>query len=89
MASPLTSSGTTIIDSGSNGVPGHLDRARVEMGLVGQDGLAVVDHPARDPDPERALVGEDQVGEPVAGDDRPADPGGAVDPVDREEWSGR
>ena len=52
------------------------------MRLVGQDGLAVVDDPAGDPGAERALVGEDQVGEPVAGDDRAADAGGAVDPVD-------
>ena len=47
MASPLTISGTTIIASGSNGVPGHLDRARIEVRLVGQDGLAVVDRPSR------------------------------------------
>ena len=64
--------------------PGHLDRARVEVGLVGQDRLAMLDHPAGDPGPERALVGQDQVGEPVAGDDRPADAGGAVDPVHRQ-----
>ncbi len=61
---------------------GHLDRARIEMGAVGQDGLAVVDHPAGDPGPERDLVGEDHLGEGVAGDDRPAGAGRPVDAVD-------
>ena len=46
-------SGTTIIASGSTGVPGHLDGARVEVRLVRQDGLGVVDHPAGDADAER------------------------------------
>ena len=78
MGSPSTSSGTTIIDSGSNGVPGHLDGPRVEVCLVGQDGLAVVDDPAGESAADRALVGEDQVGEVVARDDRPADAGGPV-----------
>ena len=68
-----------------------LDRARVEVRLIGEDGLAVVDHPATDPGAERALVGEDQVGEPVAGDDRAADAGGPVDLVDgqRVVWHDR
>ena len=39
-------------------------------------------HPAGDADAERALVGEDQVGEPVAGDDRATHAGLAVDAVD-------
>ena len=33
------------------GRPGDLDRARVEVGVVGQDGLVPVDDPAGDPDP--------------------------------------
>ena len=52
---------------------GDLDRAWIEVGAVGQDGLAVVDDPAGQPGPERDLVGEDQLGEAVAGDDRAAD----------------
>ena len=50
-----------------------LDRARVEVGVVCEDGLVPVDHPAGDPDAERADVLHDHVGEPVAGDDRPPD----------------
>ena len=59
----------------------HLDGARVEVGGVGEDRLAVVDDPARDADAELALVGEDQLGEAVAGDDRATDIGAAVHPV--------
>ena len=54
------------------------------MRLVGADRLAVVDHPARDPDAERALVGKDQLGEPVAGDDGAADAGLPIGAVDRQ-----
>ena len=62
--------------------PRDLDRSRVAAGVVAEHGLAVVDDPAGDARSERALVGEDLVGEAVAGDDRPAHPGGAVDAVD-------
>ncbi len=61
---------------------GHLDRPRVEVGAVGEDGLAVVDDPAGQPGPERDLVGEDQLREPVAGDHRATAGRGPVDPVD-------
>ena len=75
MTAPPTRSGTTIIDSGSNGRAGDLDRAWVEVGVVRQDRLVPVDDPAGDPDAERADVVHDHVGEPVAGHDRPADRG--------------
>ena len=42
------------------------------------------DDPAGDAGVERPLVLEDHVGEPVAGDDGPADPRGPVDAVDRQ-----
>ena len=61
---------------------GHLDGAGVEVRLVGQHRLAVVDDPAADADAERALVGEDQVGEAVAGDDRAAHAGSPVHAID-------
>ena len=61
-----------------------LHRARVEVRVVGQDRLAVADRPAGDARVQRALVREDQVREPVAGDDRPPDPGVAVHAVDRQ-----
>ena len=54
------------------------------MGVVGEDRLAVVDHPAGDPDADRAGVVEDHVGEPVAGDDGPPDARLAVAAVDRQ-----
>ena len=61
---------------------GHLDGPRVEVRLVGQDRLAVVHDPAGDPGTERDLVGQDRLGELVARDDRPPDPGGPVGLVD-------
>ena len=62
----------------------HLDRPRIEVRLVGEDGFGVIDDPAGDADPQRALVGEDLVGEAVARDDRAADAGRPVDLVDRQ-----
>ena len=53
--------------------PGDLDGARVEVGVVREDRLAMVDRPAGEPDAERRVVVEDQLGEPVAGDERAAD----------------
>ena len=60
---------------GLEGRAGHLDRAWVEVRLVCEDGLAVIDDPAGNADPERALVGQDQIGEPVACDHGAPDPG--------------
>ena len=51
-----------------------LDRARVDVRVVGEDRLAVADRPAGDAGVERALVLEDELGEPVAGQDRAPDP---------------
>ncbi len=59
-----------------------LHGARVEVSVIGQDGLVPVDDPAGDPDPERADVVHDHVGEPVTGDDRAADRRVPVDPID-------
>ena len=67
-----TRSGTTIIDSGSNGVPGTWTERGSRWASFDEHGLAMVDDPAGDAGPERALVGEDEVGEAVAGDDRAA-----------------
>ena len=61
-----------------------LHRPGVEVRIVGQHRLAVADRPAGDACVQRALVREDHVREPVAGNDRLADPGVAVHPVDRE-----
>ena len=66
------------------GRAGDLDRAGVHVGVVGQDRLAVADRPARDADIQRALVGHDQLREPVPGDDGPPDPGHPVHAVDRQ-----
>ena len=44
----------------------------------------MVDDPAGDPDADRPGVVEDQLGEPVAGDDGPPDAGLEVAAVDRE-----
>ena len=52
------------------------------MGVVGQDRFRVADRPTGEPDVKRALVREDQLGESVAGHDRPADPLRPVDAVD-------
>ena len=61
-----------------------LDRAIVEMGIVGEHRLAMVDRPARQPSAERSLVAEDQLREAIAGDDRAANASLLVDPIDRE-----
>ena len=75
IVSPLTISGTTIIDSGSNGVPGTwTERGSRCASLARTASPWSMTQPVM-PGPERALVGEDQVGEPVAGDDRAADAG--------------
>ena len=63
MTSPATSSGQTIIDSGSSGVPGMLMDPRVEVGVVGEHRLGVADRPAGDAGVERALVLEDHLRE--------------------------
>ena len=42
------------------------------MCVIGHDRLALVDRPAGEPRAERRVVAEDQLGEPVAGDDRAA-----------------
>ncbi len=81
-ASPSTSSGTTIIDSGSNGVPGHLDGARIEVGVVGEDGLAVVDDPAGDAGPERASWARISSANRSRAMTAPADARAPVDAVD-------
>ena len=44
----------------------------------------MLDHPARDAGPERAFMGEDQLGETVTGDDRSTDAGDPIHPVDRQ-----
>ena len=57
---------------------------RVQVGVVGQHGLAVADRPAGDAGVERALVAQDQLREPVPGDHGPPHPGGPVHAVDRQ-----
>ena len=52
------------------------------MRLVGEHGLAVIDHPAGETAADRPVVGEDQVGEVVARDDRAAEPGRTVHAID-------
>ena len=47
----------------------HLDGPIVEMRIVGEHGLAVLQHPARQAIPDRSLVRQDLVGEAVASDD--------------------
>ena len=84
IVSPLTISGTTIMASGSLGVPGIWIERGSAMRVVGQDRFAVIDDPTGDARSQRALVGEDLVREPVAGDDGAANPGRAIDAVDRE-----
>jgi hypothetical protein len=64
--------------------PRHLDRSRIDVRLVRQHGLPVIDDPAGDARSKRALMGEDQVGEAVAGDDCTTDAGNTVDLVDRQ-----
>ena len=75
-------SGTTIIASGSNGVPGTWTERGWRCAWLARTASPWSTTQPLIPDAERALVGEDQVGEPVAGDDRAADAGGPVDLVD-------
>ena len=60
-----------------------LDRARVQVGVVREERLAMLDRPAGHALVERPLVLEDQLREPVAGDDRAANPRGPVGAIDR------
>jgi len=69
---------------GFEGRPRDLDRARIEVGVVGQDRLAVGDRPAGESAVEGGDVAEDDVGVAVSGQDGPADAGCPVDPVDGE-----
>jgi hypothetical protein len=70
---------------------GHLHGAWIEVRLVGADRLAVVDHPAGDPDTERALVRQDQLREPIPRDDGAPDAGFTIGTVDRQRvvWNDR
>ena len=61
-----------------------LDRARVGDGVVGENGLMVIDRPARDAAPEWRVVAEDHLGEPVAGDDGASHPTLDIHPIDRQ-----
>ena len=60
------------------------DGPRVGQRVVGEDGLLAVDGPAGDAGFQRGLVAEDDLGEPVPGDDGTADAPLRVDPVDRQ-----
>ena len=69
-------------DSGSDRRPRDVDGARIQVGVVGEERLAVLRRPAGQAGADRDLLGQDHLGVAVAGQDGGPHAALAVDPVD-------